>query len=117
MSSRFLLRLHNVSGEQRIRAMLERWAEAVHGGDLETVLADHDEDILVFDVPPPWEGVRGLDAYRETWPPFFQWQATGASFEVVELNVTAGSDVAFATALLRCGTDEEFRQNSTFGFG
>ena len=31
----------------------------------------------------------------------------GASFEIVELEVVAGSDVAYAFALLRCGTPEE----------
>ena len=36
----------------------------------------------MFDVPPPHEGVLGIDAYRETWPPFFEWQARGASFEI-----------------------------------
>ena len=54
----------------------------------------------MFDVPPPHDGVRGMTAYRETWPGFFEWQANGASFEIVELDVTAGEDVAFAWALL-----------------
>jgi uncharacterized protein (TIGR02246 family) len=93
--------------EQEIRALIERWAEAVHAGDLETVLADHTPDIVMFDVPPPKDGVRGRNAYEATWPPFFEWQRNGASFELVELAVTAGSDVAFAHALLRCGTPEE----------
>jgi ketosteroid isomerase-like protein len=53
---------------------LMRWAQAVHRGDLDVVLADHAESIVRFDVPPPEEGVRGLDAYRDTWPPFFEWQ-------------------------------------------
>jgi uncharacterized protein (TIGR02246 family) len=91
----------------QIRSLIERWAKAVHAGDLEAVLADHADDIVVFDVPPPENGVRGIDAYRETWPPFFKWQAQGASFEIVELNVTAGEEVAFAYALLRCGTAAE----------
>ena len=65
----------------------------------------------MFDVPPPYEGVRGLDAYRATWPPFFEWQASGGSFEIVELDVTAGDDVAFATALLRCNTAAGFAAN------
>jgi ketosteroid isomerase-like protein len=80
----------------------------VHQGDLDTVLADHADDIVMFDVPPPDDGVRGLDAYRETWPPFFEWQRQGASFEITELAVTTGADVAFAHALLRCGTLDEF---------
>ena len=92
--------------EQEIHALIVRWAEAVHRGDLDTVLADHSDDIVMFDVPPPHDGVRGLSAYRETWPGFFEWQASGARFEIVELEVTAGEDVAFAWALLRCNTEE-----------
>lgn len=94
--------------ETRIRTLIERWAEAVHAGDLDGVLADHSADIVMFDVPPPFEGVRGIDEYRSTWPPFFEWQRQGAVFEIVELDVTAGEDVAFAHALLRCGTSAEF---------
>ena len=97
--------------EQHIRTLIERWAEAVHAGELATVLADHASDIVMFDVPPPYDGVRGTDDYRETWPPFFEWQAAGASFEIVELDVTAGADVAYAWALLRCGTQEELTAN------
>ena len=93
--------------EVRIRDLIERWAQAVHEGDLPQVLADHADDIVMFDVPPPEDGVRGLDEYTETWPPFFQWQASGALFEIVRLDVTAGEDVAFAHALLRCGTPDE----------
>jgi ketosteroid isomerase-like protein len=52
--------------------------------------------------------VRGIDAYRESWPPFFEWQRSGACFEIDELEVTAGPEVAFAHALLRCGTPDEF---------
>jgi uncharacterized protein (TIGR02246 family) len=97
--------------EAEIRSLIERWADAVHRGDLPEVLADHADDIVMFDVPPPHDGVRGLDAYRETWPPFFEWQAQAASFEIVSLDVTAGGDAAFAHALLRCGTPKELAEH------
>ena len=93
--------------ETVIRDQVLRWAAAVHAGDLDGVLADRTEDVVMFDVPPPDDGVRGIDAYRETWPAFFDWQRSGAVFEVVELSVTAGADVAWAHALLRCGTAAE----------
>lgn len=95
------------TAETEIRTLLERWVAAVHAGEMATVLADHGDDIVMFDVPPPDDGIRGLAAYREAWPPFFAWQASGACFELVTLDVTAGTDVAFAHALLRCGTAEE----------
>lgn len=100
-----------VDDERAVRDLILRWADAVHGGDLATVLADHGDDIVMFDVPPPDDGVRGIDDYRETWPPFFEWQASGATFEIVALDVTAGDDVAFAHALLRCGAEAHHREH------
>ncbi|WP_431965381.1 YybH family protein [Nocardia sp. bgisy134] len=97
-----------MTDEAQIRELIERWAAAVRAADLDAVLADHAAGIVMYDVPPPNDGVRGIDAYRETWPPFFAWLAAGAVFEIVALDVTAGEDVAFAHALLRCGTPEEF---------
>jgi len=91
----------------QIRTLSEKWAKAVHIGDLDGVLADHATDIVMFDVPPPEDGVRGIQAYRATWPGFFEWQRKGAVFEIVSLDVIAGEDVAYAYALLRCGTPEE----------
>jgi len=99
--------------EQQIRTLIENWAAAVHRGDLDTVLADHAADIVMFDVPPPEDGVRGLGAYRETWPPFFKWQARGARFDITSLEVTAGDGVAYAHALLRCGTPDELAARPT----
>ena len=42
-----------MSDETAIATLIRRWADAVHGGDLDTVLADHAPDIVMFDVPPP----------------------------------------------------------------
>jgi ketosteroid isomerase-like protein len=93
-----------MTDEQTITALIERWVVAVQANDLDGVLADHADDIVMFDVPPPQDGVRGLDAYRATWPPFFTWIRSGAVFELVSTEVTAGADVAYAHLLLRCGT-------------
>ncbi|MFD4369133.1 YybH family protein [Rhodococcus sp. NPDC058521] len=97
-----------MSDEQEIRSLIERWANCAHNGDLPGVVSDHTDDIVMFDVPPPERGARGIDAYRDTWPGFFEWQAQGASFDVETLEITAGQDVAFAFALVRCGTPDDF---------
>lgn len=99
------------SDEEEIRTLITEWARAVHAGEMDTVLRQHADDIVMFDVPPPEGGVRGLVAYRETWPPFFDWQRSDGSFEIVELDVTAGADVAFAWALLRCDSSENRREH------
>ena len=66
----------STTDEQQIRTLITDWATAVHSGDMDGVLVDHADDIVMFDVPPPHDGVRGIDAYRETWPGFFDWQAS-----------------------------------------
>ena len=97
--------------ETVIRELLQEWAKAVHQGDMPGVLMDHAKDIVMFDVPPPNDGVHGIDAYRDTWPPFFTWQQQGACFEIVSLDVTAGQDVAYAHALLRCASVQELHDD------
>ena len=100
-----------MTDEQQIRDLIEVWATAVHAGDLPAVLANHAPDMVMFDVPPPERGVRGIDAYRDSWPGFFDWQSSGAVFEIESLDVTAGAEVAFAFALLRCGTPADFERD------
>jgi hypothetical protein len=47
--------------EAAIRELIARWAKAVRDEDLAGIRANHDPEILVFDVPPPLMS-RGLDA-------------------------------------------------------
>jgi uncharacterized protein (TIGR02246 family) len=102
-----------MSDEREIRDLIEAWAKAVRAREMEGVLAHHTEDIVMFDVPPPVV-VKGLDAYLQTWPEFFKWQREGdGSFDIVSLDITAGDAVAFATALLRCGSKEELTKDDT----
>jgi ketosteroid isomerase-like protein len=86
---------------RQIKTMIEAWADAVRRHDLAGVLAFHDPDIVMFDVPPPLRS-RGMDEYRKTWDLFFKYHEPGQTFDVEELDITAGKDVAFAVAMMRC---------------
>ncbi|HEY4364277.1 MAG TPA: nuclear transport factor 2 family protein [Bryobacteraceae bacterium] len=87
--------------EAEILALIARWSKAVRDQDLAAICADHDPDLLMFDVPPPFLS-RGLDAYRATWEMFYKWQAKPVQFDFRDVAVTAGSGVAFATAVGTC---------------
>lgn len=87
--------------EMAIRALLDRWSAAVRQQDYVGIRADHDPDILMFDVPPPLLS-RGLDAYMATWEKFFSWSDKPVAFDFQDVQVTASNDVAFATAIGRC---------------
>jgi hypothetical protein len=55
-----------INNEAEIHTLLERWAKAVREENRAAIRLDHDFDILMFDVPPPFLS-RGLDAYMATW--------------------------------------------------
>jgi uncharacterized protein (TIGR02246 family) len=91
------------TAESQIRALIEAWADAVRRHDLPAILAHHAEDIVMFDVPPPLQS-RGVDEYKQTWDLFFRYHAPSQAFDIEELAITAGEDVAFAVAIMRCGS-------------
>ena len=66
-------------------------------------LAHHDEDIVMFDVPPPMHS-RGLAEYKKTWDLFFAYHQPRQAFDVEELQMCIGDTAAFAVAIMRCGS-------------
>jgi len=91
------------TAESQIRALIEAWADAVRRHDYPGVLAHHEQDIVMFDVPPPLRS-RGMEEYRKTWDLFFRYHEPSQAFDIEELAITAGEDVAFAVAIMRCGS-------------
>ena len=92
--------------EAAIRELVESWARAVRIKNLNGILANHSTDVLMFDVPPPLQS-SGIEAYKKTWDMFFSWSQDSGVFDITEMNITAGDDVAFVTALMRCAGTEE----------
>jgi uncharacterized protein (TIGR02246 family) len=87
--------------EAQIRALIERWARAVREENRAAIRLDHDSDILMFDVPPPFLS-RGLDAYMTTWETFFSMVEKPITFNFHDVQITCGQEVAFATATGGC---------------
>jgi uncharacterized protein (TIGR02246 family) len=107
--------------EMDIQALIQRWAKAVREENRPGIRADHDSDMLMFDVPPPFLS-RGLDAYMATWEKFWSsWSEKPVAFDFHDVKITAGNDVAFATAIGRCagvdvkGKREELEFRLTMG--
>jgi ketosteroid isomerase-like protein len=101
--------------ETEIRELISKWERAVRDEDAAGIRANHSEDFLMFDVPPPFLS-RGLDAYMETWKIFYPSQARPITFYFDQIEVTAGEDVAFATAVGTCGYIDTVKEpNSSFG--
>jgi len=89
--------------EQAIRALIDDWTDAICNGDLGRAVANHAEDIIMFDVPEPVQ-VQGVDGYRDTWKLFFASNPAGPDrFRISELKIVADDQVAFAHGSLTIG--------------
>jgi ketosteroid isomerase-like protein len=96
-----LIRMEQFSdNESQIRQLVEDWASAVRNKDIEKILAHHSEDIVMYDVPEPFQSV-GIGAYRKTWDLFFAFTKTGI-FDIQELHIIADEYVAFCFAAMKC---------------
>ncbi|MFD0692244.1 nuclear transport factor 2 family protein [Actinomadura fibrosa] len=88
------------SNEDQVRAVVEEWASAVRAGDMDGVLANHTDDVLMYDVVDP-PRLRGLADYRKQWELFFDYSPGGdGSFDLLDLEISAGDDVAWCQAMI-----------------
>ena len=87
--------------EATVRGVIESWTSAVRRRDIAGILENHSPDIVMFDVPPPFQS-RGIDAYRKTWDMFFSWTRDPIPFDVTDISIAAGNDVAFVVAAMAC---------------
>ena len=97
---------NRTTDEAAIRELVESWARAVRAKDFDGILANHSADMLMFDVPPPVQS-KGIEAYRKTWDLFFSWSDDPVVFDIKDIDITAGTDVAFVAALMRCAGTEK----------
>ena len=88
------------NNETLIRQLVENWAKAVRNKDIDTILDHHSDEIVMFDVPEPFQSV-GIDAYRKTWDLFFKYTEPGV-FDIQQLKIVADENVAFCIAIMKC---------------
>lgn len=86
--------------EFRVRQLIEGWAKAVRNRDVQNIVAHHSDDIVMYDVPKPFQSI-GIDAYRKTWDTFFAYTKPGV-FDIQQLHVFADKNVAFCFATMKC---------------
>lgn len=88
--------------EEQIRLVLQQWADATRQGRQNDVLANHLPDVLIYDVLAPMK-YESAEAYRRCWD---EWQPETqgqGQFELQDLTVNAGAEVAFAHCFIKCG--------------
>ena len=77
-----------------IRRHIDRLIELLHAKDLDALGRQYAEDVVSFDVEPPLQHV-GREAKLRNWAKVFA-AFDEVNYEVRDLSVTVGDDVAFA---------------------
>jgi ketosteroid isomerase-like protein len=103
------------NSEKQVGELVENWAKAVRDRNMEAVLSHHDDNIVMYDVPEPFQS-KGIEAYKKTWDLFYSWARDTGVFDILELNVVAGQDVAFCYATMRCAGVNKWEQKEILNF-
>jgi ketosteroid isomerase-like protein len=81
--------------EADIRQRIEKFVEAVRAMDLDRAMPIYAPDIVTFDVQAPLQRV-GAEAKRKNWVDAFSMFRRPLGYEIRDLTITVGGDVAFA---------------------
>ncbi|WP_037680518.1 nuclear transport factor 2 family protein [Streptomyces griseus] len=87
--------------EAEIRRHIHKLVEGLQSKDLDGLGRLYATDIVSFDVQPPLQHV-GIEAKLKNWAPVFTSFET-VTYEVRDLTLTVGDDVAFGHAFARLG--------------
>ncbi|MFJ9203062.1 YybH family protein [Streptomyces flaveolus] len=85
--------------EAEIRHHINKIAEGLQAKDPEVLKKLYATDVVSFDVEPPLQSV-GVEAKLKNWAPVFEFFES-VTYEVRELTLTVGDEVAFGHAFAR----------------
>jgi uncharacterized protein (TIGR02246 family) len=86
--------------EAEIRELTEGLARAIRTKDLDGVMSVYSPELVAFDIVPPLQYV-GANEFKKPWQELFELYQAPIQYEVHDLRVTAGEDVAFSHSLNR----------------
>ena len=86
--------------EAEIKRVIEGGVEAIRDKNIEGVMSLYAQEVVSFDIVPPLRYV-GADAFRKPWEEVFSSFQGPIGYEIHDLNITVGDDVAFTHSLNR----------------
>ena len=78
----------------RIRECVNTLVQALRAKNVDALMAHYASDMVTFDLGSPLQ-VQGADAYRKNFEAWFASTQGSIDFELHDLHVEAGGDVAF----------------------
>jgi len=86
--------------EAEIQRLLDNGIRALHDRNIEGVMSMYAQEVVTFDIVPPLRHI-GADALRKLWEEVFSVYQGPIYYEIHDLNITVGDDVAFIHSLNR----------------
>jgi len=84
--------------EAPIRERLDAWIQALRAKDLDALMALYAPNVVAFDLMPPHQ-VRDAVHYRENFERWFEAMPGPIDYEIYDLHILQGSDLAFCHSL------------------
>jgi uncharacterized protein (TIGR02246 family) len=91
---------NRTKNEAAIRELVDAFVKAIRAKDMNGVMAVFAHDVVSFDLGPPLEHGGG-EAFMKRWQELFDAYQSPIEYEVRDLSITAGDDVAFSHSLNR----------------
>ena len=88
------------NNEAEIKRLLENGIRSLHDKNIEGIMSIYAQEVVTFDIVPPLRYI-GADALRKLWEAVFFVYQGPIDYEIHDLNITVGDDVAFAYSLNR----------------
>jgi uncharacterized protein (TIGR02246 family) len=86
--------------EAEIKRVIEGGVEAIRARDIDGVMSIYAQEVVSFDIVPPLRYI-GADAFRKVWEEVFSSFQGPIDYEIHDLSITVGDDVAFTHSLNR----------------
>src|SRR5437016_3858373 len=86
--------------ETEIQRLLDDGIRSLRDKNIEGIMSLYAQEVVSFDIVPPLRYV-GAEAFRIVWKQVFSSFQSPISYEIHDLNITVGGDVAFAYSLNR----------------
>ena len=88
--------------ESAIRELISGFVKAIRAKDIDEVMSVFAPEVVSFDLGPPLEHGGG-ETFMKLWQELFESYQSPTDYEVRDLSITVGDDVAFSHSLNRIG--------------
>ena len=104
---------HKKNDVTEIERAIEDYVEALRARDIDGVMSIYAPELVAFDLVPPLKYV-GAEVYRNHWLEGWALLQGPMGYEVHDLDITVGDDVAFTRSLNRSSATLNTGQKAEF---